>query len=204
MFSNKREYKDISGEYKDISGYPTRSMFYSRPNLRFNLLMFDCQKPTHIEALNALIDSEIANKDEKTKQLKLTFEKMTEWLKRYVNSPEFMATYSDERALELVAEATFWSVKLGLEPHLAAMSYAEIRKFQPLNESFFEETERSKSINDVCDKLVKPAISHEASFALAQAARCVYVHHNSFEKMKEEEANYDLRESSQPTTSSRL
>ncbi|MCX7114508.1 MAG: hypothetical protein NTW08_01130 [Gammaproteobacteria bacterium] len=79
------------------------------------------------------------------------------------------------------------------------MSYAEIRKFQPLGERFSKETERARLINDVCAKLVKPAMSHEASFALGQAAWCVYVHHNSFEKMKEEEA-YDLGESSRPTS----
>ncbi|MCX7114507.1 MAG: hypothetical protein NTW08_01125 [Gammaproteobacteria bacterium] len=95
MFSRQEKTKDTSGDS-------------SRAHSGFSLRMFDPRKPTDIAALNALIDSEIASKDEENEQLKPTFEKMTEWLKRYVKSPEFMGMYKEERSIELMAEATFW------------------------------------------------------------------------------------------------
>jgi hypothetical protein len=101
---------------------------------RFNVRLFNPSNPSHIKALNAIIDAEIADKDEENKPLNVTHAKMVDWLKKYVNCPAFLKSYSDDRSLELVAEATFWSVKLGLEPLLAKMSYAEIRGFHPLEE----------------------------------------------------------------------
>lgn len=164
----------------------------------FALRLFDSKNPSHIEALNVLIEAEIAQKDEDNKPLEKTFENMTEWLKKYVNSPDFLKLYSDSRSLELMAEATFWSVKLGLDTHLAKMTYREIREFHPLEERFGNKTERSILIDEVCKKLVKPAWSHEASFALGQAAWCVHVHNNSFKKLKEEEQLYDSPKASSP------
>lgn len=157
----------------------------------FFLKLFNPKNPSDIKALNAIIDSEIARADEENKPLNLTHAKMVEWLKKYVNSPEFLKSYTNERSLELVAEATFWSVKLGLEPLLAKMSYSEIRKFQPLSERFLETTERTTFINDVCKKLVKPAISFEISYAIGQAAWCVYMHNNSFQKLQEDQTQYE-------------
>jgi hypothetical protein len=72
------------------------------------------------------------------------------------------------------------------------MSYAEIRSFEPLAERHFKKTERTDLIDDVCKKLVKPAMSYEASYALGQAAYCIYIHHNSYDKLKEEEKLYEL------------
>ncbi len=159
-------------------------------DIGFVLRLFNPSSPPHIEALNTAIDAEVIQRDEKNKPLNKTYVKMIEWLKLYVNSPDFLASYSDQRSLELVAEATFWSVKLGLEEHLAKMSYEEIRKFQPLKERFLKTTERSVLINEVCKKLTKPATSHEASYALGQAAWCVYIHHNTFKKVEDEEKTY--------------
>jgi hypothetical protein len=164
---------------------------------KLSLKFFDLQNQSDIDALNAFIDNEIAQKDEKNKPLNATHQKMVAWLIKYVNSYDFMKMYHDTRSIEAIAEATFWSVQLGLEPHLAKMSYAEIRKFQPLQERTFENTERSKLIKDVCAKLMKPAMSHEASYALGQAAWAVYVHHNSFAKMQEEGDAYDSGQTSQ-------
>lgn len=157
----------------------------------FSLRMFDAKNKSHIAELNSIIDAEIARREDEIEPLKLTHEKMIEWLKVYVNSSDFLALYPDERSLELMAEATFWSVKLGLEIHLAKMSYEEIRTFHPVMESFTEETPRARAIEKVCSKLVKPAMSHEASYALGQAAWCVYVHNHTFEKMQEEKGEYE-------------
>lgn len=160
-------------------------------NTAFNLRMFDAQKESYIEELNSIIDAEIARKEEEIESLELTHEKMIEWLKGYVNSSDFLTLYADKRSLVLTAEATFWSVKLGLDSHLEKMSYKEIRTFRPLMESIMERTSRAYAIQDVRSKLVKPAMSHEASYALGQAAWCIYVHNKSYEKMQEEEIEYN-------------
>jgi hypothetical protein len=160
-------------------------------DIGFDLRLSNPSNPPHIEALNAVIET--IQRD--------AYVKMAEWLKLYVRCPDYLALISDEYSLELVAEATFWAVKLGLEEHLAKMSYAEIRKFQPLKERFLKNTERSALINDVCRKLTKPSMSHEASYALGEAAWCVYMHHNTFKKLQDEEKIYD---STQTVIRSRL
>lgn len=157
--------------------------------------LFNARDAGHREALNALIDLEITQKGEKNMPLNATFEKMIAWLRRYLNNPTFIAQYSDRRSLELVAEATFWSVQLGLETHLAKMSYAEIREFQPLDERFQDNiTRRSALIDEVYKKMLAPAMSHEASYALGQAAWCVYVRTNTLEKMRREERAYEAQQ----------
>lgn len=160
----------------------------------FNLRLFNPKNPSDIKALNNIIDAEIARADEANKPLNLTHEKMGEWLKKYVNSPDFLSSFSDRRSLELVAEATFWSVKLGLEPLLAKMNYAEIRKFKPLSERHLEKTERTELIDAVCEKMAKPAMSHEASYALGQAAWCIYIHNNSFSELQKQQKLYESNE----------
>ena len=162
----------------------------------FNLYLFNSRNKSHIKQLNTTIETEIARNEEKIEPLKLTHQEMVEWLKTYVDCSDFMAFYTDERSLEMIAEATFWSIELGLEKHLAQMCYEEIRAFQPLMERLTKQTPRARAINEVCSKLKKPAMSYEASFALGQAALCVYVHHNSYEQLKTKEATYDSNDSS--------
>ena len=104
--------------------------------------------------------------------------------------------------MKIIAEATFWSAKLGLETHLARMSYAEIRAFQPLDERVqTNKTARSVLIDEVCKKMMSQAMSHETSFALGQAAWCVYVRTNTFEKMQEEERVYEAQQTTFPLSS---
>jgi hypothetical protein len=64
------------------------------------------------------------------------------------------------------------------------------------------ESERSLLIDDVCKKMVKPAMSHEASYALCKAALCVFVHHHSYNKLQEEENLYESKTAN--TNKSRL
>mgnify|MGYP003647134022 CR=1 FL=1 len=156
---------------------------------------FNMRKPNDVQALNAIIDTQIAENEAANQSLKPTHAKMVEWLKSYVNEDRFIASFTSqddgERTLELVAEATFWSVNLGLDVLMAKMSHAELRIFQPLREKMLEKTERTQLISAVCDKLVKPAMSHEASFALQQASWCVYIKNNSMDKLQEEDKQYD-------------
>jgi len=157
--------------------------------------------PTDNKFLQTLMDAEIIHFTRTQEHLHPTQAKMTEWLKIYVNSPDFLNTYHrSQRSLEFTAEATFWSVKLGLEPFLQKMTYAEIREFSPLAECFLMRgyTERAEFIKRVCEKLTKPSMSHEASFALQQAAWCVYVHFNSYERLQKEEELYKSSKSMTP------
>src|SRR5438105_3247271 len=102
-------------------------------------------------------------------------ENQIDWLKKYVNSDDFLESYN-HHSLKLMAEAIFWSVKLGLEPYLAKMTYADIREFEPLAERFSgNASPHNKLINNVCRELAKPATGYETSFALQTAALCVYV-----------------------------
>lgn len=113
------------------------------------------------------------------------------WLEKYVGSADFLKPY-DDRSLMLMAEATFWSVHLGLEPLLAEMRFAEIKNFQPLAESMATtQTRRACLIQQVSKKLKQPKMSHEASYALGMAAFCVYARHHSFAKLQEEEKLYE-------------
>lgn len=123
-----------------------------------------------------------------------------EWLTNYVNNSTYLGLYSSknssksqvEATLKVVAEATFWSVTLGLDVYFAKMSYAQIWEFQALYWRFEEETEKARLINDVWAKLAQLAIPDEKiNAAIGQAAWCVYVHHNSVEKMHEEENEYE-------------
>jgi hypothetical protein len=106
--------------------------------------LFPSKNPSHFKVLKAIISAGIAQKDDENAPLTQTFIDMIEWLKGYVNNPNFLSSYTQMRSLELVAEATYWTVKLGLEPHLAKMYYMEFMNFKPLEESFREKTERSK------------------------------------------------------------
>lgn len=138
----------------------------------------------------------IAQKNIKNKKSKLDYKKMVKWLTEYVNCPEFLATYSDNdnRSIELVAEATFYSVNLGLDEHFLKMSYSEIREFQLLNEMLLL-SEREKLIRSVLSQLKKPAIIQEAQYAMGQAAWCIYIHHYSYKKLQEENEAYPLMKS---------
>ncbi|MDX1900719.1 MAG: hypothetical protein SFW66_01785 [Gammaproteobacteria bacterium] len=161
---------------------------------RKDLELLKKQLASRLEASHALFNSETTSLNKVNMAKNLTHAEMVDWLDKYVNSPEFIASYSDRHSLELIAEATFWAVKLGLEPHLAEMNYAEIREFQPLAERWEKMTVRAIFIDDVCNKLTKPGMSHEASYALQQAAWCVYVHKNSLIKLQEEEKSYESTE----------
>ncbi|MCP0913691.1 MULTISPECIES: hypothetical protein [Legionella] len=89
--------------------------------------------------------------EEIVKLEQLLNENLAKWLQLYVDSPEFMANYTIERSIKLISEATFWSVKLGLEPYLATRSYAEIRDFKPVLESISKLTEYGKLLAVVVD-----------------------------------------------------
>jgi hypothetical protein len=148
----------------------------------FSLKLFNPKNCSEIEALYADIDSEIAQSEEKiTPQIR---SKMVDWLKKYVNSPDFLNSY--EQWLELMAVATFWSVKLGLEPFLAKLSDVERQEFHPLCPGFFANAERTKLIYKLLEKLSKPPFVGQAIHGLELAADCVYVHYNSFEKFQEQ------------------
>ena len=48
--------------------------------------------------------------------------------------------------------------------------------------------------------MVEPAMSHEASFALGQAAWCVYARTNTFEKIQDEGRAYDAQQQADQST----
>ncbi|MDF1684584.1 MAG: hypothetical protein P1U36_07975 [Legionellaceae bacterium] len=123
-----------------------------------------------------------------------THEDRLAWLNAYVTSCEFLESY-DAHSLRLVSEATFWSVQLGLDVQFSKMSYQEIREFQPYYTHFKQHTEYTDLINEVFRKLVTPTWSDEAFFAIEKSAWCVYMHHNTFEKLMEETETYDLNAS---------
>ena len=114
-----------------------------------------------------------------------------EWLKRYVDNPKFIELYQNKQNFELVAEATFWSVKLGLASLLAKMSYAEIRAFKPLAEGLCRTTERAILIKQVMDKLERPPYCYEASFALGQAAWAIYARQHTYDTLMEQKTIYE-------------
>lgn len=147
------------------------------------LTLYDPKKNPDVSKLNELIKAGIGISEEQNTDLKPTYVNMVEWLEKYVKSEQFIKMYSDEKNLELVAEATFWTVNLGLDKLIAKMSHQEISKFQPMTEGRLTTTERTTLINKVCDKLTKPAFSFESSYALGQAAWAVYVKNNSYEKL---------------------
>ena len=124
---------------------------------------------------------------------------MVEWLKQYLNSPEVIKLYNNEHSLECAAEATYWSVQLGLYKYFQHMNYQEIMAFKPVEEmiTISNKSDRTNLIRKVNSKLTKVSCSFEASYALFQAAWCVYIHHHSFQKLLDEKEAYDLRKTAQ-------
>lgn len=168
MFSNKKEESEYS---------PT---FFFKPITR--------------EDMTKMTNALIAKKNEEVKPLHQKYAEMIDWLKTYVNCSEFINSYTEERSLELMAEATFLAVNSGdgLESLINKMGYEQIREIQP-NPLHIPKTELDKSIDKVFHKITRAALSYEAGYAIQQAAYCIYIHYHSYEKLKEEEQLYKAR-----------
>lgn len=165
-----------------------------KTNQQSNILtfgIFDPREPSQIKILNEMIENQIEAMEEKHHPHKKSYEKMTAWLEKYINNPAFYNLYTCKRSKELIAEATFWIVNLGLDKHIENMSYSELKQFQPFNEKCLNNTSRSQLIREICSKLTKPDFSHEASYALQQGALIVYAHKHTFEKLEKDEKEYD-------------
>ncbi|MFI4918366.1 MAG: hypothetical protein ACHP65_02305 [Legionellales bacterium] len=130
------------------------------------------------------------------KRIRAQEEPTVVWLKNYINSPDAMALLNTNPSLELIAEATFWSVELGLDKHLARMSYSELRQFHPLEEICTANTDRGKLLKAVDATLKKADMWHEVSNALQQAGWCVFLHNNSFAQMNVAKEAYECEASS--------
>lgn len=163
----------------------------------FSFGVFNMSNPDDVRKFDKVVEDVIESSETPKKPTQMVeqsnqYVTTEEWLRKYVDDEEFIGSYSDERSMALVAEATYHSALLGLEDHLAKMSYAEIRKFHPLKEMFDAKTDRASLIKKVSSKMKKPAWSHEASYALQQAAWCVYARHNAPEKRQEDADRYEI------------
>lgn len=110
------------------------------------------------------------------------------WLEGYL-APQ-PVNITDEKLVKMIAEATYWSVSLGLTESLKKMSYSETRNFHPIEE-MMDHTPRSLLLAEVSKKLTIPVMSHEVSHALQQVAWVVYIKEHSYQEMLVEEAEYD-------------
>ena len=147
------------------------------------------QRKMHIEKL-ALVNQEIA-KGEDPSQTPNLYSTMVDWFKLYVFDDEHLATYSYPRDLELAAEATFWSVQLGLAPQFEKMNmdYAAVQAFDPLQHTS-RKTKLGKLINDVAGKLERYNTPDDLAFALKQAVWATYLHSHTYEKKQLEKSAY--------------
>lgn len=138
------------------------------------------RQQVHIEKfaiLNHAIQTHIGQKP--TPELYL---KMVEWFKQYTHV-EHIECLKNPRSLELAAEATFWSVKLGLAPHVAQMDYATFQTFDPIKARLSKRTTIGKLIDQVYSKLQRPLLADDYKFALQEAARASYYHPRPYEEV---------------------
>lgn|GEM_PF-4351612 len=154
------------------------------------------ENPFQVIKLSAFIQEETSEKQQKNRK---TSESYVEWLDEYINDDmiDFLDKY-DEFSRELIAEATYFTVKLGLDVAFERMSYPHVLKFKPLEEVYSWRTAkdcpwnpgRAELIEAVCEKLKKPTCSFEISYALRQAAWIVYIKENTYKTFQEEEQAY--------------
>jgi len=91
-------------------------------------------------------------------------------------NPFFSSSIVDEHSAQLVAEAWYWTSELGLFHDLTTMGFntaEKLKTYRPLDirmKCEYAPKELRKKIDMVCDKLTVPSWSHEASYALWNAA----------------------------------
>jgi hypothetical protein len=157
------------------------------------LVALDMHKEGDRNALQQILDAQIeAHKASKLyNDVQPTINKMVELWRQ--ENPDFSKSITEEHSSQLVAEAWFWSKNLGLFDVLTTSgwdTYDMIRAFQPLGimHGMREAPAGLKEkIKLVSNKMVVPSMSHEASYALGQAAWTYFVSKigaAEFEKLK--------------------
>lgn len=160
---------------------------------RIQLAVLDMHKEGDRSALQQILDAQLeAHKASRLyNDVQPTINKMVELWRQ--ENPDFSKSITDEYSSKLVAEAWFWSKNLGLFDVLTASgwdTYDKIRAFQPLGimHGMREAPAGLKEkIKLVSNKMVVPSMSHEASYALGQAAWTYFVSKigvEEFEKLK--------------------
>uniref|UniRef100_A0A6C0BN78 Uncharacterized protein n=1 Tax=viral metagenome TaxID=1070528 RepID=A0A6C0BN78_9ZZZZ len=138
-----------------------------------------------------ILESEIKEQTAKCKDLKPVFNRMVTWLHRYTQCEKFLSLF-DPESLEHVAEAAYWSVQLGLEPHITCLEYRDIRTFQPLEEMMDKDSPRAEILQQVSKKLKHPYTT--TSYALQQAAWILFIKHYGFSQVEAWNQAYEPNE----------
>jgi hypothetical protein len=168
----KRMISPVHGTVISMTILSCRTIHSASDDKTMSIALLDMGKPADVALLNSYLDEMIAKREADISDLKPTHDRMRTWYS--TEFPEGYKRYTDDRTLELVAEATFWAYHMPVRTFIEALTYAEIRKFQPLRLSW-EETDFGRALDDCFKKIKKPSMSHEASFAMQQAAWSLHI-----------------------------
>jgi hypothetical protein len=144
------------------------------PAKRITLSAINMSNPQDVELLNSILDNMRDRRDSEIAHLSPTLERIIDWFKGEYGDVCFPGILECERSLSLVSEATFWSHNLSLKDFFDKWDYKQVKKFSPLEEMILKSSLLGEATKKVAHKLVQPSMSHEASYALKQAAWIIY------------------------------